>query len=538
MEAEKVYNLKKIINQITENKNKEFSFKSCLFVLNRCDEVEINIEESKKEYERIFQINSNEKTLMEMVDISNNIKDLDNINITKFSNTLYSDFKSFVNKIKDFDNYLKDYEIKNDKKYEGKKYLMFLKKKVYEDVCLISSEKYKSFKNNNKQIDITKYQNHFKLFLKEEENKNIISDIIKMYLFIKDSFYELKFYEKSNAKDFFEKLNNQILVSKLFSEESLKKVVFNCFEKTNFSFQFINNFIINNRKSGLNFEKKDFINAQKNLNEKNQKYKIIFEEEINYKFQLMENEYDNLIKNFNDGNFTSYKTSIEETVNKINIIKEELKNNINEKFRKFTEEIMQELKFITKRLQELEIQNEKNANNINMFKSVNEAEKETFKIAGKVLITPIVLPLAMLFHEDKYVSCMGLGLIMSEIGCCSLITPFAAAVTGGVLVAAAGAIHLGFSLYKNQTEKGKYIELIEKAKNELKNSCSNVKNKIYQNCETNKNQIKSAVKNFEQIIFSKNEGIKKNKKECLALFNKLFKFIIILLFFIYIIYYN
>ena len=108
MEAEKVYNLKKIINQITENKNKEFSFKSCLFVLNRCDEVEINIEESKKEYERIFQINSNEKTLMEMVDISNNIKDLDNINITKFSNTLYSDFKSFVNKIKDFDNYLKN----------------------------------------------------------------------------------------------------------------------------------------------------------------------------------------------------------------------------------------------------------------------------------------------------------------------------------------------------------------------------------------------------------------------------------------------
>ena len=67
-----------------------------------------------------------------MVDISNNIKDLDNINITKFSNKLYSEFKSFMNKLSDFDNYIKNYEIKIDKKYEGKKYLMFLKKKFLE----------------------------------------------------------------------------------------------------------------------------------------------------------------------------------------------------------------------------------------------------------------------------------------------------------------------------------------------------------------------------------------------------------------------
>ena len=57
------------------------------------------------------------------------MKDLDNINITKFSNTLYYEFKSFMKRINDYDNYLNEYEIKIDKKYVGKKYLMFLKKK-------------------------------------------------------------------------------------------------------------------------------------------------------------------------------------------------------------------------------------------------------------------------------------------------------------------------------------------------------------------------------------------------------------------------
>ena len=95
MEAEKVKNLNKIIQYI-QNKKYEFSFKSCLFILNRCDEVEIDIEQSKKEYERIFEINSREKTFNELIAISNKLKDLDNINITKFSNTLYSEFKSFM----------------------------------------------------------------------------------------------------------------------------------------------------------------------------------------------------------------------------------------------------------------------------------------------------------------------------------------------------------------------------------------------------------------------------------------------------------
>ena len=95
-----------------------------------------------------------------------------------------------------------------------------------------------------------------------------------------------------------------------------------------------------------------------------------------------------------------------------------------------------------------------------------------------------------------------------------------AAATGGIALGVAGLIHTGFSLYKNITAKGKYIELIEKQKEELKNSSSDIKKKLHKNIETNKKQIESAVRNFERIFFSKNKGLINNKEEWKKIFDK------------------
>ena len=89
-----------------------------------------------------------------------------------------------------------------------------MKKKVYEDVSTVSVEKYKNFKFV--PVNLKRYEEHFKKFLINEENKSIIFDIIKMYLFMKDSICDSKFYEKSNAKDFFEKFKIKFLFRNYF----------------------------------------------------------------------------------------------------------------------------------------------------------------------------------------------------------------------------------------------------------------------------------------------------------------------------------
>ena len=202
-EKEKVKILFDIIDKIQKRKF-EFSFKSCLFLINRCDETEVNIDECKQEYESLFEINKREQIWNDIISKSEILKNADNINATKFSNKLYNDFIIFKNRVNNFELFIEYYDKKIDKNiYQGKKYLLYLKKKIYAEVSAISLEKYKIF--NKPSENIENLQNYFKNYLYANENITIINDIIKMYLFIKDSVYDSKFYIESNAKDFFEK---------------------------------------------------------------------------------------------------------------------------------------------------------------------------------------------------------------------------------------------------------------------------------------------------------------------------------------------
>ena len=177
---------------------------------------------------------------------------------------------------------------------------------------------------------------------------------------------------------------------------------------------------------------------------------------------------------------------------------------------------MKELNFIVELLKELKIKEEENANNIDMFHSVNETEKNIFQGAGFVLISPIFLTGYLLIQQNP----IGWLLLGGGIYGATFLTSSIIAVTGGIGAGIAGLVHLGFSLYKKYKEKDKYIELIENAKKELKTTCSEIKTEVNKNLETNKNQIESAVKNFEEIFFSKSEGLINHKEEWLTIFNK------------------
>ena len=481
--------LSEIIRKI-QGRKYDFTFKSCLFVLNRCDETEIDIKECEKKYGKMFEIEKKEKSWNELMIISKKIKDSNNVNVTKFSNKFYSDFKLFKNRIDDFDKYIEEYEKKIDKKYEGKKYLLYLRKRVHDDVVDISIEKYKNFKQTTD--DMTTYQKRFETFLKEDDrNKSIIDDIIKMYLFLKSSTEDSKFYVKSNAKDFFDKFKAQILISQEFYKNNLKKILVEYLLTLNKIFNNINLKSLFD-KIDLKFRKDDFTQALNNLNKKLIEKKEEFKKIIDSKLNLMEKEYDQLIKDFKDGNFRSYKESIENTSKNIIQIKKDLENNVNIEFENFQRDLKsleKELKF-EEILKELELEVDVNESDPEAFDSVGKAEREFFS---------------------------GVGEIATKVGGYAGGTLSALA-----LVVIAGLIHGGFAIYRQFTKKGSYIKFIENEKKEIIHSIIHFEENVDNACDKCKNQLEIGIKNFEKIIFSKSEGIKKNKGEWKKLYN-LFK---------------
>ena len=228
-------------------------------------------------------------------------------------------------------------------------------------------------------------------------------------------------------------------------------------------FDIINLKILND-KINLKFSKEDFINAKDKLNQKLEKNKIIFQKLIDSKYQIMENEYDQLIKDFNDGNFESYKASIEETTTKINLIKKDLEEKINEEFKNFTEDIIKELDFIGERLKEIDIKKETKINNIN--ETSNQVEKNLFKviglISGRILSLPITIPITLLYFikeelpKEKMSDPLGMpiGLLICEAGLLELIkniTLFHLGMGGLIGLSIGGLIHGGFFLYEKYT---------------------------------------------------------------------------------------
>lgn len=134
------------------------------------------------------------------------------------------------------------------------------------------------------------------------------------------------------------------------------------------------------------------------------------------------------------------------------------------------------------------------------------------------MISPIIITGWLLMNEQT--APLGVALAIGGIYGLTCVSGAMIAATGGIGIAAAGAIHLGFKLYKKFTALDKYTKLIENAKSELNNSCSDIKREVNKNLEIAKNQIESAVKKFEEIFLSKSEGIINHKEEWLTIFNK------------------
>ena len=516
-EKEKVNILFDIIDKIQKRKF-EFSFKSCLFLINRCDETEVNIEDCKKEYESLFEINKREQIWNDIISKSEILKNADNINVTKFSNTLYHDFKTFKNRVNNFDSFIEEYEKQIDKKnYQGKKYLLFLKKKIYSaDVTSISIEKYKNYNNSLKNTDNLK--NYFKKYISSKEDMLIVEDIIKMYLFIKDSIYYSKFYIESNAQDFFDKFKNQLILSKFFYEESLKTLAIKYFLNLNSSFEFMKIKILQD-EIDIKFTNEEFIETKKKLENE---YKIEtkkIKEFIDSTIKSMKKEYDNLINKIQEGNIDDYEISLRNSSSTIEEYKFELESKINDEIPNFRKKLLAQLNFITERLKRIRV-NKGNLNSFDLFDSIYDTEKKVFDILGKADLGLLALDLSYLgYLSITAVAAEGIGVAVGEAvgGIFSLTGLVSFGIGAAIGVSIVGAIHGGFKLYKKLVEKKRYIELISNAKSELENSLSNYEKNIDSILKKITDEIKMAVEKFFSVQNVKLDGIKKNMKVWLSL---------------------
>ena len=563
-EKEKAQMIFDIIHSIQQRKY-EFTFKSCLFILNQCDRYNIDLDECRKEFEDLFQIEEREKTWNEILSKNNKLKEINNFNITKFSNKLYSDFKSYKNKIKDYDKYLEFYENKIDvTKYQGINYLKYLRKQVYGDVNDISLDKYKTYQINSENIE--KFKKHFKLYLYDSKNKSIILDIIKMYLFLKDSYKETKIYIKSNAQDFLRCLEKQITTSQLFYKDSLKAILFEFIKKINTSFEFLLLKLLND-KIDSRFKKEDFTRTREEINEKLFKTQEENKKIIKSKYESMISQFDNLIKDIKDNKCKNYEASFEENWKEINKIKEALNKEINEKILNFQKELAETFKkYIGNKLEEIKNETlsiyQEDKINTYVGKDIDEMEKNFYlsiggffnglfggigqfmEDAGNAIVDNV--PRNLISGEDvNFLLMKGAGALgaaykgfqgfqnlqgLSVIGAKGLAFLGSSLIPAiGIGVAAsltfAGLLHGGFFIYKKFTKKPKFIDLIEKTKNDLRYdlySFSASHNRVLKYFSS---QIENDVQKFEMIMFSKNEVLQKNKKELLNIYNHFKKMI-------------
>ena len=521
-EDEKVKILLNIIDKIQKRKF-EFSFKSCLFLINRCDETDVNIDDCKKKFESIFEINKREQIWNDIISKSDILKNSDNINVTKFSNKLYGDFITFKNRINDFELFIEFYNKTIDKnKYQGKKYLLFLKKKIYTELCTISLTKYKTY--NISSLNIDNLKNYFKIYLTSNENITIVEEIIKMYLFIKDSMYESKFYIESNAKDFFDKFKNQLILSKYFYEESLKTLAIKYLLNLYSSFEFMKIKIFQD-EIDIKFTNEEFLETKKKLENVHKNETKEIKEFIDTTIKSMKNEYDHLIEEIEKGNIKDYEKSLRKTSGKIEEYKFDLENKINNEIPNFRKKLLLQLNFIVEKMKKIWI-NKGNLNSFDLFRSIYEAEAKAFEIMGKTSLGILVVDLGLIGISSATVIAAE-GAVVAAGQAISGIFSLSSLVSCGIgaLIGASIplAIHGGFALYKKLVEKGRYIELISNAKKELEKSLSIYENNINSILRKITDEIEMAVKKFFDIQNIKLDGIKKHMDDWLELREQIIK---------------
>ena len=227
---------KRLLNNVIDtirNNNNNFSFKSCLFLMNKCDRNKININKYKLEFANLIENILNRIEIKDRLANEKDIKSIDEINFTKFSSIHFLNFLEDYKTINNIDKFFN--ELFNNKEYENKDIKIILE--------LIKSElKNKYFRIHSKDIkehnfdeeELSKCKSFLESYIKSQflnylpENEALLVDISKHYIFIKYHFEKLNFYVNSNAEHCFKTISDVFENSKRFYKYELNTLIYKC----------------------------------------------------------------------------------------------------------------------------------------------------------------------------------------------------------------------------------------------------------------------------------------------------------------------
>ncbi len=321
-----------------------------------------------------------------------------------------------------------------------------------------------------------------------KKDKKTIEHICLTYQAIKNNLYKHSLYKKSNVKQFFLNILEQINMIRRGLDFNFKNIYNDYLKKLLFSFEQINFKLL-----GINFDRDIKID---NLENEIEFLYLIYSQNT---ISIMENFEEIVFKKINnyEQNY-DYYNSICDTQEKLNEIAEEIKK-LEEEFvknlQKNIKEYTDDIKKIKKLLREIN-----NENNLDI--KIDDTVFKNFKSKGH------------LFTH--------FGILATEVIVRVCTAPFGP-IGWGIAIGIHGVFAVGTALYDKINKKNTLIKNVEKFKNQLKKKINGNKKAINELLYNLREDILKELENIIDLQNSEFEGIKNKKEEFLNIFNKFIK---------------
>jgi hypothetical protein len=385
-----------LINMYNIIKNRiNFSFNTCLFILNKIDSIneDINYEDINNRILKIFDDQNGRLSSREVLKQKQRIGD-EYISLSGFSSQNYNKYKELEKNILNFEKFI---EINSPKEKEENEII----KKIKKIGNFFFSDKIQILENNlrknylekisikNFSPDPTIFNNRLKdlknLFRDQNVDNKKLEKIVNLYLYILENRTNIKEYELSKIGNLLKNLKQVIKNSFIFFKE---KKQFEAVDFITFCFLQILE-LFNITKIKVNNEN---ISAFKEINKDEIINKINYlksstEDEIKDEFQYLEKKFESNISNCSNS-----KESFENMLKENNTIFEESIYKIIEECNNFDNDLKKEYlnylgKLNLKEMEDSKREFEKNINNFKKIKIKNSSRDASSYISHEQVIT-------------------------------------------------------------------------------------------------------------------------------------------------------